>query len=109
MRLRENNIPGQTHRWRIIGSYENKAQGNNGELQFLLVNPDSGFYVTDQITLPSNKTEGQFTIELMTIADDASLAVGRGYLLRAATSFADNNLVVKIDSITRISFAVENQ
>ena len=109
MRLRENNIPGQTHRWRIIGSYENKAQGNNGELQFLLVNPDSGFYVTDQITLPSDKTEGTFPIELMTIADDASLAVGRGYLLKAVTSFTDNNLVVKIDSITRISFAVENQ
>ena len=109
MRLRENNIPGQTHRWRIIGSYENKAQGNNGELQFLLVNPDSGFYVTDQITLPSDKTAGTFTIELMTIADDASLAVGRGYLLKAVTSFTDNNLVVKIDSITRISFAVENQ
>lgn len=37
------------------------------------------------------------------------LAVGRGYLLKAVTSFTDNNLVVKIDSITRISFAVENQ
>lgn len=109
MRLRENNMPGQTHRWRIIGSYANKAQGNNGELQFILENPDSGFFVTDQITLPSDKTTGTFTIELMTIADDASLAVGRGYQLKAVTSFTDNNLVVKIDSITRISFAIENQ
>lgn len=109
MRLRENNVQGQTHRWRIIGSYENKAQGNNGELQFLMVNPDSGFYVTDQITLPSDKTEGVFTIELMTIADNASLAAGRGYQLKAVTSFTDNNLVVKIDSITRISFSTENK
>ena len=34
MRLRENNKPGQTNRWRIIGSYENKAQGNNGNYNF---------------------------------------------------------------------------
>lgn len=77
MRLRENNIPGQSRRWRIIGGYENKAQGNNGELQLILKNPDSGFSVTDQITLPSDKTSGIFTMELMTIADNASLAVGR--------------------------------
>lgn len=109
MRLRENNIPGQSHRWRIIGGYENKAQGNNGELQLILKNPDSGFSVTDQITLPSDKTSGIFTMELMTIADNASLAVGRGYQLIAQTSFTDNNLVVRVDSITRISFAVENQ
>lgn len=64
---------------------------------------------TDQITLPSDKTSGIFTMELMTIADNASLAVGRGYQLIAQTSFTDNNLVVRVDSITRISFAVENQ
>lgn len=28
---------------------------------------------------------------------------------KTVTSFADNNLVVRIDSITRISFAVENE
>ena len=75
----------------------------------MLKNPDSGFIVTDQITLPSDKTSGIFTMELVTIADAASLAAGRGYQLIVDTSFSDNNLLVRIDSITRISIATENE
>lgn len=109
MRLRENNKPGQSHRWRIIGFYSNKSQENNGELQLMLRNPDSGFVVTDKITLPSDKTSSIFTMELMTIADPASLATGKGYQLVVNASFSDNNLLVRIDSITRISIATENE
>lgn len=109
MRLRENNVAGQSHRWRIIGWYANKAQENNGELQLMLKNPDSGFVVTDQLTLPSDRTQGIFTMELITIADAASLDPGKGYQLIVDTSFSDNNLIVRIDSITRISVSTENQ
>lgn len=109
MRLRENNKPGQSHRWRVIGFYSNKSQENNGELQLMLKNPDSGFIVTDQITLPSDKTSGIFTMELITIADLASLGVGKGYQLVVNASFNDSNLLVRIDSITRISIATENE
>lgn len=109
MRLRENNINGQTHRWRIIGFYSGKSQENNGELQVIFKNPDSGFVVTDQLTLPSDRTSGVFTMELITIADQASLGIGKGYQLIVDTSFSDNNLLVRIDSITRISVATENQ
>lgn len=108
MRLRENKIPGQTHLWRILGVYENKASGNNGEIEISLKNPDSNFEVNGQITLPSSRQNGMFAILLETIADENSLGVGKGYQLTAATSFSDNNLIVRINSITRTSLATEN-
>ncbi|WP_434779262.1 hypothetical protein [Neisseria sp. Ec49-e6-T10] len=106
-RLRENNKLGQVHRWRIIGSYANKAAANNGSLIIEIINPDSGFTSNVSITLPSNTTAESFTAEILTIADNASLAVGAGYQLRARTSFADNDFTVSIASITRVSEATE--
>lgn len=109
MRLRENIKPGQVHRWRVIGSYANKSASNNGELELKLKNPDSGFVVADQFTLPSNRTTGLFTLEFITIADGDSLNVGKGYQLVCNTSFTDSNLIVNVSSITRMSIATENE
>lgn len=106
-KLRENNILGQVHKWRIQGTYANKATGNNGQLQFRLHNTDSGFIVTSESTLPTGLTTGNFTFELTTIADNDSLAAGKGYILEVVTSFADNNLIVNISSIMRVSQATE--
>ncbi len=106
-KLRENNVQGQSTRWRISGTYTGKGSANNGQIQLQLRNPDSGFIVTAENTLPSGLTAGNVTFELTTIADGASLATGRGYVLEALTSFADANLVLNITSITRISEATE--
>lgn len=108
-KLRENNIPGQVHRWRIQGNYSGKATGNNGQLQFRLRNLDSGFIVTSESTLPSGLSTGNFTYEFTTIADNDSLATGRGYILELVTSFTDANLVVNVTSILRDSEATELQ
>lgn len=106
-RWRENNVRGQTNRWRFIGTYSDKQQANTGQLTFKLTNPDSGFVVDWNITLPSGVTSGSFTVELITIADDQSLAVGRGYILSAMTSFSDASMNVDILSATRFSLAVD--
>lgn len=106
-RLRENPIEGQVHRWRIIGSFTNKSSTNGGAMVFSLVNPDSTFSVTDAITLPTDVTTGLFSAELTTIADSASLATGKGYKLGITTSFTDNNMVITINSITRVSEAID--
>ena len=106
-RLRENPIEGQVHRWRIIGSFTNKSSTNGGAMVFSLVNPDSTFSVTDAITLPTGVTTGLFSAELTTIADSASLATGKGYKLGITASFTDNNMAITINSITRVSEAID--
>ena len=100
-------IEGQVHRWRIIGSFTNKSSTNSGAMVFSLVNPDSTFSVTDATTLPTDVTTGLFSAELTTIADSASLATGKGYKLGITTSFTDNNMVITISSITRVSEAID--
>lgn len=106
-RLRENPVEGQVHRWRIIGSFTNKGSTNSGAMIFSLANPNSTFSVTDTITLPTGVTSSLFSAELTTVADSASLAVGRGYRLGITTSFTDNNMAITIDSITRVSEAID--
>jgi hypothetical protein len=107
-KLRENNVYGQVHRWRIQATYSGKASANNGQLEFRLNNTVSGFIVTSEITLPSGLTEGNITCELTTIADSNSLSGTNGYVLEVISSFTDANLVVNVTSITRISEATEN-
>lgn len=106
-RLRENPVEGQVHRWRIIGSFANKSTANGGAMVFSLVNPDSTFSVTDTITLPADVITGLFSVEFTTIADSTSLAVGKGYKLGVTTSFTDNNMIITINSITRVSEAID--
>ena len=107
-RLIENPINGQSHVWRIQGTYTGKGAGNNGALDIVFRNPISGFSVTRSITLPLGRTSGSFDELIITIADSASIPTPNGYILEARTSFADANIVVGITSITRISNAVDN-
>ena len=59
------------------------------------------------LTVPTGVTTGLFSAELTTIADSASLAVGKGYKLGITTSFTDNNMAITINSITRVSEAID--
>lgn len=108
VRLRENCEPGQSTLWRVNGHYTSKNLNNNGALDIQMYNPDSGFYTSSVITLPSGRTAGDFTVFIMTIADTASLAAGRGYKLRAVTSFHDATLSVNIVNLVRSSRSIEN-
>lgn len=106
-RFIENPIYGQTHIWRFQVSYANKASGNNGSLDLIMINPVSGFQYVMSFTLPSGKTNGILNILGITIANEQSIPPPEGYILQVSTSFTDSNLMVNIDSITRISIAVE--
>lgn len=107
-RLRENPILGQSTLWRVNGTFSSKNLNNNGALDIQLYNPDSGFYTGQSITLPSSRTTGPFTVFMLTIADNDSLAVGKGYRLRAIASFADATMTVNITNLVRSSRGIEN-
>lgn len=107
-RLIENPKFGQPHAWRIIGTYSNKPSGNTGELVISLRNPVSGFNTSSNIAFPNGKTTGSFSVLLYTIADSASITPPNGYILTAQISFADTNLNITINSITRFSNAIDN-
>ena len=108
-RLIENPVGGQTHAWRLQGSYSGKSTGGSGvELLYLRIrNPVSGFQIIKAITLPNGIASGNIYEEFITIADDASIPSPNGYILEVASSVTDAGLTVQMDSITRISFAVE--
>jgi len=106
-RLRENNVPGQVHRWRIAGNYTEKVLANQGRLRCFLTNPDTGFRVSASMVLPSGITGDDFTFEFTSIADSDSLGIGRGYKLGFATTFTDDSLVLTVNSIVRISEAID--
>lgn len=106
-RLIENPINGQTHFWRVQGSYSGKANGNTGVIELILRNPVSGFQYYMTVNLPDGRTSGNFNLLAITIADPASIPAPNGYVLDAITSFTDTNLQISIQSITRISNAIE--
>lgn len=106
-RLRENNVLGQVHRWRITGIYTNKTVGNTTSLQIRLYNPNSGFSAVGKNYLPATVTQGDFVFELSTVADNDSLGTGRGYKIDAKVSSDDPTLELTITSILRISEATE--
>jgi len=108
-RLIENPVGGQTHAWRLQGSYSGKSSGGSGvELLYLRIkNPVSGFQIIKAITLPNGMASGNIYEEFITIADDASIPSPNGYILEVAASVTDAGLTVQMESITRISFAVE--
>lgn len=108
-RLIENPVDGQVHTWRIQGSYSGKSTVGIGvELIHLRIkNPVSGFQIIKAITLPNGIASDNIYEEFTTIADDASIPSPNGYILEVASSVTHSGLTVQIDSITRISFAVE--
>lgn len=106
-RFIENPRDGQVHTWRFQLSYTNKASGNNGSLDLIFTNPVSGFQFVMPFTLPSGRTSGTLNNVAITIADPASIPSPNGYILQAITSFSDTNLTIEINSITRISHALD--
>ena len=102
-KLIENPVDLSAQTWRIIGQYSNKAANANIGLEISLENPVSGFLISQTITLPSGITSGSFSALLTTIADSVSIPFPQGYVLSALTTVSDANLVISIDSITRIS------
>ena len=60
----------------------------------------------DYLSSPTDVTTDLFSAEFTTIADSASLATGKGYKLGITTFFTDNNMVITINSITRVSEAI---
>jgi uncharacterized membrane protein len=110
-RLIENPIPGQNHRWRIIGNFSGRtnALAETITLQVRLRNPVSGFAVMGSvITVAPQQTTGEFSLTYDTIADTASISTPNGYILEMVTSTMDANLSVNISSVTRFSEAVES-
>lgn len=105
----ENPVDGQVHTWRLQGSYSGKSTGGSGvELLYLRIrNPISGFQIIKAITLPNGMASGNIYEEFITIADNASIPNPNGYILEVGSSVTDAGLTVQMDSITRISFAVE--
>lgn len=106
-RFIENPVPGQVHRWRILGSFYAKPQASNAGLYVSLVNTNTSFSVTEAITLPSGTASGFFTAELTTIASSDSIGVGKGYRLSLMATMTDTKLQVDILNITRISEAID--
>ncbi len=117
----ENPLPGQGHLWRFQVMFSNKALNDNLGLVFGLYNSVSGFITSDLRTLPSGTTSnpnvdfslalgqapgttiGQtdITFLLYTVADSAS--IGIGYFPFVASTTTDNNLVLTLQSTTRVS------
>lgn len=98
---RENEINGQVHLWRLITTIV-PGSASAGAVRAYLNNPDSGFIV-DSVQLVPNGSSGVgaiATFYFYTIADQESLAVGRGYTLNIQANVA---CTVTIESFTRVS------
>lgn len=108
-RLIENPLWGQVHHWRIQGNYSNKWAAQQWSLKIRLRNPVSGFIYDSAIVMADWLTTDTFNVILICIADSASIPSPNWYILDAVTSFTDSDFTVAITSITRISFAIENQ
>ncbi|WBV58183.1 pyocin knob domain-containing protein [Chryseobacterium daecheongense] len=108
-RLIENPIPGQNHRWRIMGSFSDRtnALSDTLTLGIRLKNPVSGFSLMGVITVAPQQSSGEFSLYYDTIADAASISSANGYILEVVASSTDANLSVNINSITRFSEAIE--
>lgn len=107
-RLRENTLTKQTHTWRILWRFLNKTSTASGTMVVELYNPDSGFSVSQRTASLAGETEGKAELILTSVSDERSLPVGRGYLVRAYTSFNDANLTIEVTGIMRVCNAKED-
>lgn len=100
----ENTVPGQINVWRMIFDYSGKSQGAETGIEIRIRNTLSGFSNTQTVYLPSERTSGQFAVEMTTIADMASLpspwGTGQGYVFDIA---ADDAITIELDSLVRIN------
>lgn len=98
---KENPVPGQVHLWRLIGKVTANS-ASDGSVQAILSNPDSGFEINSIAQIPSASAANPafLTFYFITIADDLSIAPGKGYKLHLSSN---RNVNVLIESFTRIS------
>lgn len=98
---RENEISGQVHVWRLIANVI-PGSSSSGSVKATFLNPDSGFEVNSIQLLPAGSSGvGKIlTFYFYTIADPASLAVGKGYQLFME---ADTGCSATVESFTRVS------
>ena len=75
---------------------------SGGSIRATLSNPDSGFKITSVQLVPngSNGNGNTLTFYFYTVADQESLAVGRGYQLFVESDLTCN---LTIESLTRVS------
>lgn len=109
LKFKENNSLGQTHLWRFIFSYS-RTGASKVQVIIRLRNPVSGFEAAKRIYFSENingtPDAGVETIDLITIADNASIPDGEGYFLEALI-YGDHNASIDfiLESTTRISLA----
>lgn len=100
----ENSIIGQVHTWRINATFTNKPSGTGGFITIRFTNPISGFILQQYVPCQTNTTSANFTVNFITVADQASLpaplGTGSGYNILITT---DVRLTITIQSITRVS------
>ena len=106
-RLIENDKLGQTHFWRVQGSWSGKSASQINQLTLQLHNPISGFTSNANIIL-GRTTTGSFTINIITIGDGFSIPFPNGYVIRALTDVTNNSLSIRLIDLTRIDLAAEN-
>jgi len=109
LKFKENNSLGQSNLWRFIFSYSRNT-ASKVQVIIRLRNPVSGFKVSKRIyfseEISGTPDAGVETIDLITIADNASIPDGEGYFLEALI-YGDNNASIDftLESTTRISLA----
>ena len=100
----ENSIIGQVHTWRINATFADKPSGTGGFITIRFTNPISGFILQQYVPCQTNTTSANFTVNFITVADQASLpaplGTGSGYNILITT---DVRLTITIQSITRVS------
>ncbi|QIK54238.1 hypothetical protein G7051_07760 [Dysgonomonas sp. HDW5B] len=100
----ENSIIGQVHTWRINATFADKPSGTGGFITIRFTNPISGFVLQQYVPCQTNTTNANFTVNFITVADQASLppplGTGSGYNILITT---DVRLTITIQSITRVS------
>ena len=100
-KFKENPIPGQVHLWRLMATVTS-GSNSSGSLKATFLNPDSGFEINSITILPSGSSGDPkpLTFYFYTIADQESIAAGRGYQIFLE---ADQSASVVVDSFTRVS------
>lgn len=108
-RLIENPIQGQTHIFRVQGTFsgKNTLLADTQILYLRLRNPVSGFQIIKNIILAPNVASGTIDENFIVIADTASITSPNGYIIESAFSIGDSGLNITITSITRFSNAIE--
>lgn len=104
----ENTIPGQNHIWRVQISFSKNSGQTN--ISIRIQNTLSGFIVTQITSIASGVNDGVILMNIITIADGASLpppfGVGQGYEMHVQASdgsFQIGARFLRIESIARIS------